>query len=53
MYFLIWGAKFCVGLQSTKVRSQRPFFYTKVLVNENLVRLDRVQDYTGVGLERL
>ena len=27
-------------------------FYTKVLVNDILVRLDRILDYAGVGLER-
>ena len=27
-------------------------FYTKVLVNDILVRLQRTLDYTGVGLER-
>ena len=27
-------------------------FYTKVLVNDILVRLERILDYTGVGLER-
>ena len=27
-------------------------FYTKLLVNDILVRLERILDYTGVGLER-
>ena len=27
-------------------------FYTKVLVNDILVRLERILDYAGVGLER-
>ena len=27
-------------------------FYTKVLVNDILVRLERILDYAGVGLKR-
>ena len=30
----------------------RGFFYTKVLVNDNLVGLERILDYAGIGLER-
>ena len=54
------GIKFCVGLQSTEVSDYRVqrfqitevVFYAKVLVNDILVRLERILDYTDVRLER-
>ena len=52
MYFQVQGIKFCLKLWSTEVADYRGCFYTKVLLNDILVRLDRILDYAGVGLER-
>jgi len=46
----------CVGLHSTEVSDYRGFFLhkkDKVLLNDILVRLERILDYTGVGLVQL
>ena len=51
MYFQIWGIKFCAELWSTEVSDYRGC-YTKVLVNDILVGLERILDYAGVGLEK-
>ena len=42
MYFQVWGMKFCVGLWSTEVSDYRGCFYTKMLVNDILVGLERI-----------
>ena len=40
------------GVQRCQI-TEEVVFYTKVLVNDILVGLERILDYAGVGLERL
>ena len=47
----VFQSKFCVGLRSTEVSDYRGSFL-QVLLNDILVRLERILDYVGVGLER-
>ena len=45
-------SNFCVELQSTECQITEVVFYTKVLVNDILVGLERILHYADVRLER-